>query len=592
MRFTQNFQKHFTNLALRKKIFLFFVILIICSILLSNLILSYLTGKYNREIYALNAQLLDNVISSIESEMQAIEEMSNYIIGNETIQENLIFLHNNPQSNKRALANRDIYQALFSYIFSNDYVQYISLIDENIEITMGSPLMKKNINLDELSQKAAINNGKILWTFEDQPSSSIYCIRSIRQRKYLNLKNLATLYIKVDLDAIINAALEKSGYPPTSTDFLLYSEDMLVYPLTKTYSSQFSEALNTASPYLIQSVGDDKKFIIHGRLNITPLDYVYFRDYNQLFHHLTVTKYYSFGIILLFSIIVLLITNLILKSTFKHLDYLLIKIKDFGYGLSPAKQQTSVYASRDDEIGKLHRHFDDMTRSVRVLRDSNYEKKIHLKDATIKMLEQQINPHFLYNTLDMINWMAQVEGAEDISNVALSLGKLFRASITVDKDLIPLHQELTFLNSYLQIQKIRFNERLSFTSSISDEYLHILIPKLSLQPLVENALKHAMEEMLGTCYIELCVTQNTENYIIELSNTGSAFEDDLLNRIKSNDLKPLGTGVGLINIDSRLRLLFGEEYGLQLYNQDAKAKVQMLIPKSSSTHSTQYTTSI
>ena len=95
------------------------------------------------------------------------------------------------------------------------------------------------------------------------------------------------------------------------------------------------------------------------------------------------------------------------------------------------------YENRQDEIGQLHRSFDDMTHSVKVLRDENYDKQLLLRDSTIKMLQQQINPHFLYNTLDTINWMAQKYGADDISVMVRSLGNLFRSSIAGQKDIIP-----------------------------------------------------------------------------------------------------------------------------------------------------------
>ncbi len=102
-----------------------------------------------------------------------------------------------------------------------------------------------------------------------------------------------------------------------------------------------------------------------------------------------------------------------------------------------------------------------MTHSVKVLRDENYDKQLLLRDSTIKMLQQQINPHFLYNTLDTINWMAQKYGADDISMMVRSLGNLFRASIAGQKDIIPLSEELEVLNDYIRIQEMRFKDRLN-----------------------------------------------------------------------------------------------------------------------------------
>ena len=220
-----------------------------------------------------------------------------------------------------------------------------------------------------------------------------------------------------------------------------------------------------------------------------------------------------------------------------------------------------------------------MTKSVKVLRDENYDKQLLLRDATIKMLQQQINPHFLYNTLDTINWMAQKYGADDISTMVRSLGNLFRASITGEGDLIPLADELAVLDNYIQIQKIRFKDRLVFELVVPEDISHIFVPKLCIQPLVENALKHAMEYTDEICTIRVTVREREGSYRIKVANTGSQFEEDLLWKIEHRQITPQGSGVGLVNIDSRLKLIYGDHYGLTFYNKDGMAVVMLSIPK-------------
>ena len=197
----------------------------------------------------------------------------------------------------------------------------------------------------------------------------------------------------------------------------------------------------------------------------------------------------------------------------------------------------------------------------------------------IKMLRQQINPHFLYNTLDTVNWLAQKYGAEDISAIARSLGQLFRSTISGQTDLIPLDEELAILNNYITIQKIRFKARLDFRLSVPDNASRILVPKLCIQPLVENALKYAMEYTDETCIIQVTVQEQEKDYVITVSNTGSQFEENLLWKIQNQEIIPQGSGVGLINIDSRLKLLYGTHYGLNIYNEDGMAVVMLSIPK-------------
>ncbi len=539
-----------------------------------------LTDYYDRDMYQANAQLLDNVISNIESEMAAISNMSDYIIADNVIQVSLTRLADS--NNKSASYRRDAYEALYTYMFLNDYIRSITLVTGDSVITMGDSLEESELDLDKINEQAADANGGTLWISDKATNYSSFCVRQIRQKKYLNLRKLGTLYIKADLDSIIADALENAGYTPDITEFFLYHEGDQIYPEKAVYEQSRITEKNLTENYRVESIDGKKKFIIYGNMNYVPWNYYYFRDYNRLFYQATQVKLSAVLLTAAFLIISVIFSNILLKNIFKHFDYLIHKMKEFGGEPALPTANKYNYLGRQDEIGRLHRTFDEMTIKVKTLLDENYDKQLLLKDATIKILEQQINPHFLYNTLDTINLMAQMEGNEEISTMVLSLGNLFRASIMQQKDLIPLEEELEFLNSYIQIQKIRFKDRLQITIDIPEKYSKILVPKLSIQPLVENALKHSMEFSFEPCEIFLTLSEKEECYQLKVANTGSYFENDLLDKIRQNTLKPLGTGVGLMNIDSRLRLLFGEEYGLSFLNRDNMAIVLLQIPKETS----------
>jgi len=530
-------------------------------------------------MYQTNAQLLDNVISNIEAEMSAICIMSDYIIADNVIQKSLTLLMDSPDNYKAASYRRDAYEALYTYMFLNDYISSITLVTDNDVITMGDFLEKKELDFDETARQAADANGGNVWISDKSTNYATFCVRQVRQKKYLNLRKLGTLYVKVNLDKIIADALDNAGYTPDITEFILFHEGDQIYPEKAVYEQNQILRKNLAENYGIETIDGRKKFIIFGNMNYVPWNYYYLRDYNQIFYQATQVKLTAVFLTVFFLISSILFTNIILKNIFKHLDYLIYKMKEFGGEPVSKSVKKYNYEGRMDEIGRLHRTFDEMTKNVKTLRDENYDKQLLLKDATIKMLEQQINPHFLYNTLDTINCMAQVEGNEEISTMVLSLGNLFRASIMQQKELIPLEEELEFLNSYIKIQKIRFKDRLQITFDIPAKYNEILVPKLSIQPLVENALKHSMEFSFEPCEIFLTLNEKSDRYLLKVANTGSLFEEDLLEKIRLNTLKPLGSGVGLMNIDSRLRLLFGEEFGLSFLNQDNQAIVLLQIPK-------------
>lgn len=569
----------FQNIAIRKKITLivFLSLLFICIAFLLNL--HFLTRQYDRDMYETNAQLLDSVISNIESEMATITSLSNYVVADASIQQNLTYLLDNKKNTKVAIAKRDAYEALYPYMFSTDYIKSISLVMDDSTITMGETFPSDQIDLDTLNLQAIDDAGRPSWATGVNTDYSIFCIREIRQLEYLKLKKLAVLYIDVDMEKIITDALQDAGYSPNLVDFVVLQGDEQIYPKESTHDINSLLSQWDSKSYHIASINNEKKFIITGSMRSVNWSYYYFRDYNRIFDHITKAKYNTIFYTFLFSVIALILTNFIVKSILKHLDYLVVKITQFGKGMTKPPKDSYNYANRMDEIGTLHRSFDQMTHSVKVLRDENYDKQILLKDTSIKMLQQQINPHFLYNTLDTINWMAQMYGADDISTMALSLGNLFRASIAEQKDLIYLENELEFLNNYIQIQKIRFKERLQFEISIPEKYNKMLIPKLCIQPLVENALKHAMEYSDETCIIQITIAEEENKYLLKVANTGSYFEEDILQKIEQHTLKPEGSGVGLTNIDSRMRLIYGEDYGLSFYNHDQMAVVVLSIPK-------------
>lgn len=166
-----------------------------------------------------------------------------------------------------------------------------------------------------------------------------------------------------------------------------------------------------------------------------------------------------------------------------------------------------------------------------------------------------------------------------------SLGSLLRATLSNKKSLVTLSYELNLILSYITIQQIRFEERLDYREQVPDGLKNALILPLTLQPLVENAIHYALEEMTETCYITILAAEtdktgkNGERCIrISVTNSGSSFDEDLLELLKQHKKQPSRSGIGLLNIDKRIKLLFGEDYGLSLFNQEDCAVASITIP--------------
>lgn len=575
----------FADLSLYKKIMLIVSVSLFCVYLAFYAGVRFLSRSYEAELYASSAQTLSNAASAISAEMQAVEAVSDNLIDDTAIQENLYELKSIRSGSGTARLKRNVYQALYAYTFFNSYIKSIHVIlPDGGSICMGNSEDIKDFSLETLVEKAGENKGGLDWSPSVSSGGAVVCYRQFLQQKYLTFEKLADVYIVVDMEALVADALKKSGYSTENMDFVLLEGRTPICPgqplHTELYEEIFTSMEASGHSYHIMLVDGKETFVISGTLPDTGWSYLAFRDYDPLFRSIRTTKTRVLFFLVCSGLVALLAIRFVLKRIFRHLSFLLEKIQDFGSAKEPSKPPLSYdYSGRKDEIGQLHLSFDQMTQRVTILRNQNYEKQLLLKDATIKLLRQQINPHFLYNTLDTINWMAQKYGVNEISVMAKSLASLFRASVKGEEDLIPLAEELSVLDCYVRIQEIRFRDRLRFVSDIPEHIEHIYVPKLCIQPLVENALKHAVEDTDEPCTVRVSVKTDSGCCIICVSNTGSAFSEELLEGAGIPKAASGGTGIGLSNINSRLRLLFGEEYGLKFFNQDDMAVVILKIPQ-------------
>ena len=203
----------------------------------------------------------------------------------------------------------------------------------------------------------------------------------------------------------------------------------------------------------------------------------------------------------------------------------------------------------------------------------NYERDILMKQASIQTLQNQINPHFLYNALECIRGQALIDGSGDIAAITQALSHFFRYSISGKSDLVTLKDELENVNSYISIQKFRFRDRFRYQMMMDDEdelLLDAVLPKLTLQPVVENAIIHGFSQMTAGGELKIRILKIDRHVSVVVSDNGRGMDAETLERftdsIRVDDL-PAGererrTGIGMQNVDRRIELYFGEEYGL------------------------------
>ena len=227
---------------------------------------------------------------------------------------------------------------------------------------------------------------------------------------------------------------------------------------------------------------------------------------------------------------------------------------------------------RSRDADELYKSFNLMAERINRLVHDNYDARLSVKDAQLQALQAQINPHFLYNTLNSIYWAAKSGENEQAAAMTQDLSSLLRDAVNTEENVVSVDRELEIACNYIRIQKHRYRERLNVEFDIDSEVSALAIPKFTIQPLLENAIKYGVEPSLsgGTVYIAL--SRDGDKCVCCVMNEGVAPEDDLSMRIRAGNVVGRGSGIGLVNIDRRIRAMFGDEYGVVVYRDEKSGR--------------------
>lgn len=215
------------------------------------------------------------------------------------------------------------------------------------------------------------------------------------------------------------------------------------------------------------------------------------------------------------------------------------------------------------EIYTLKTEYNLLLDKIKELMKNIEEKENSKRIFELKALQSQINPHFIYNTLDTILWLIEFEENEKAIEVTKSLGMILRSTLSINQDFIMLSKELDHVKNYMDIQKIRYDDKFEYILNIDKNTLDIVVPKLILQPIVENAIYHGIRPKKENSFIKISSYIIDEALIVKVENNGIDFETDNQNRIKT----VLG-GIGMSNVQQRIKLLCGEQYGIRIYREN------------------------
>ncbi len=269
----------------------------------------------------------------------------------------------------------------------------------------------------------------------------------------------------------------------------------------------------------------------------------------------------------------------------KPVAHLITKMNQFEEG------QFDVQAehTRSDEFGYLYTAFNDMTKNTKKLVNDVYIKELARKDAEIAALQEQINPHFLYNTLESINWRAQLAGQQDIALMIQALSKLMDGSINRDNvKFITVEQEVGYMEQYMYLVQMRYTESLTFTLEVDPEVKGCYVPKLIIQPLLENAVKHGIEQVGEGQIILRCYAKEDKLYV-EVEDDGIGMDPSTLQQIRdiidveirnAHIQKGKRQSIGFQNVARRVELIYDGQASIQVYSHmHDKTIITLALPR-------------
>lgn len=278
---------------------------------------------------------------------------------------------------------------------------------------------------------------------------------------------------------------------------------------------------------------------------------------------------------LLFVIAASLFVSAKISEPIKNLERQMKKVESGNFDID-----IDIDVQGDDEVKRLSRAFNMMVKRIRSLMEQIISEQEAKRKSELKALQAQINPHFLYNTLDSIVWMNENKDYVGVTTMVVALSQFFRISISRGRELITVSDEIEHIKSYLIIQKIRYKNKFKFSIEAQPEALGYKTLKLILQPIVENAIYHGVEQLYDEGIIKINVSIDGETILFQVTDNGYGIKPDILKDIlnkKANE-KDSG-GVGLKNVNERIKLFFGEQYGIEIDSiLDVGTTVNIRIP--------------
>lgn len=540
-------------------------------------------NAYNEKIYLSSSELIASVTQNVQYEIDEAAVLSFNLVVDLSFQEMLSQMATCQfGSAEWLIAKEQIQKYLNGYERAyGSKVQQLSLYCSGGKISATGNDIPKEVDmfalLDENAEKIAQANGREVWIPGEDASGKLYLLRDVRERKELTLRSLGHIAMQVDLREAIKRSsviLEESG---TTLLFTVSMGDRVIYSNGEVPITIFPER----SGFSVRFYQSEEYLCMRYDTKDSPLVYSAALPYSQLME--TIYRATTMSAILIavtFAGVVLIFVKLA-AGTSHRIQALEEKFDAFA-SEAYEPSQTKNSSTSKDELILLNQHFDQMVIVHRKIVSDHFEKQQLLHDAQIKQLQSQIQPHFLYNTLQTIYCFAMIDdpaSKENIALIAAKMGNMLHQMLDTPQEVTTLRQDLRFARDYVDIQQFRYGEMLQVSFELRDTILEQKIPMITMQPIVENAIHYTCRELDGVCQVKIYDRDHGEYLQIVVEDNGPGMDEDIIEKLECKKIVPRGRGVGMLNIHKRLQLIFGEDCGISVEREEGKTRVILCIKR-------------
>ena len=547
-------KKQFLDLPIAQKFVSIFTVmtLLSCAVMVGALHLGL--SVFEEKLYEKSLQELDFFVQNLDDDLQEMDVLTRSIAVDSRIQDQLAELTAaTPETAQYYYELTGVRPLLLEKLYQSgqaDSLQYIDAYGNVITVGQSFPDPGDDRRA-ELTQKLDDTPGGFVLLPPDADYPYYVCGRKILRSQNMSMQDLGTTLVTVDIEKLLDNQIDALSNKPS--ELYLYNKEVLVYQSGSTAAGLTPPT--TRQGYAVQSIGGQKVFVCWLTSNVSGLRLCSVFNYSEIYGQTSRARVALLlggcAILVLFGWVMLRMARLVTRPV--HTLSEAVKSVEGGDFTTARAMLPAVPAA--DEIGTLTRDVDAMLGQIDTLIHENYEKQLLLQDTRYKMLQAQINPHFLYNTLSTLSWLVRAGKNEDAGRLIINLGDMLRAALS-PKQNTTAAADVQLVRSYIEIQQLRYKRRAAFTLQTDGDLESWYLPHFTLQPLVENAIKYGVEESEDVCEITVTAQADGDTLLLAVHNTGAPINADRLAEMRSFTVKPQGHGIGLKNIYERLSMLY------------------------------------